>query len=277
MPTGWKIDGTDLRTLATNIRTVDGWDSWPGRRGRNFDVPYVHGESSVSRKFLPAKDISLAMTILPSNPAGAVTKAPDAHVQENLDTLLGLLWKPVGLLTVERRMPDFTVRTARAEAIDLAEIRRGRGPVDREFLLRLRLPDPLWRQTSENSPTSQQVLSTSQGFNVVTGGNGPIGDAVVRFAATAAVSNPRLEWTPPETGNPEYVQYSGTIGAGDYLDIYCGRRIAVFDDGSRGDAGLRFAHPWLIELPPATTVPMTATCSSATDWTVTVTWDDRWF
>lgn len=278
MQTQFAIDGTDLRNLATNIRTLNGWDSWPGRRGRNFEVPYIHGESSVARKFVPARDLALTMVILPSNAAGIVTTDPASHVQENVDTLLSLLWKPNSLLTVTRTMPDGTTRTIDAEAIDASEIVKGKGAIDREFIIRLRLPDPFWRVTSPNSPTNQNVLNTSTGFNVTTLGNAPIADAVVRFTANgSSVQNPKIEWTPPGFTDPEFLQYSGTIAAGDWVEFDCGRRIAVTDTGARADVGVRFSYPWWLELDPASTIAMTATCTASSDWDVDITWNDKYF
>lgn len=273
----WKIDGTDLRNLAYNIIDVDGWDSWPGRRGRNREAAYVHGEGAVARKFIPARDLALRMTILASDSSGNVTKDPLLHVQENIDTLLGLLWKPNSLLTVTRQIPGGDIRTVQAEAIDASDIRPGIGSVDREFLVRLRLPDPFWSTPATGSPASKNVTTTTDTLAITTGGNAPIGDASILFAATADVQNPRIEWTPPGATDPEFLQYSGTINAGDSVDFRTGRRVALFSDGSRADAGASFGYPWWLELTPQTAITFDLSCTVASDWTATVTWNDKWF
>lgn len=273
--TGWTLEGTSLRDFSVTLKTIDGWDSFPGKRGGNSTVPFVHGEYSVPRKFYEARDLGLVLEVLPYQPAGGQTVTTLEHLQTNVDKVLGLLHSRDSLLTLSRTMPDASVRQLEVEVINAVPVLTGQSKFTRQIAVQFRAPNPFWRETPINTVTQIDITTTSQNIAVVTGGNAPIHDAVIRFTATAAVTSPKLSW--PSGATPEYVSYVGTVGAGDWIEFDCGARTAYFDDGSRADSGVDFAYAHWIELPPADSFNMTATCGSASDWDVSINWYDKWF
>lgn len=273
--TGWSLNGVDLRTLAVNVRTIDGWDTFPARRGDNVTIPYSHGELSIPQKWFDARDISMSFEVLPYNTSGGQTVTSLEHLQDNVDQLLGLFYKQKDFSTLTRTMPDGSVRTLEVEVLNVVPVIQGQSFLTRTVAAQFRVPNPFWRETPINTVTQAGITGTSQNIAVVTGGNAPIHDMKIRFTATSAVSSPKIEW--PSGTTPEYLKYSGTIGAGKWIEFDCGERTVVWDDGSRADSGIDFSYAWWIELPPASSFNMTATCGAASNWDVKLDWYDKWF
>lgn len=125
------------------------------------------------------------------------------------------------------------------------------------------------------------MASASEAFNIVTGGNAPIrpsnlaGAFEIVFTATAAITNPRFEVD--ATG--EFIQYSGSLTVGEILTFDLGARTLVIDDAgtlTRADSGRSTQHAWWVDLDPDSTIPVTASVTSAANWNVEVKWYDRW-
>ncbi len=188
--TAWTIAGVDVRTLAFDIRTTDGWDLFPGKRGVDLVVPFHHGAVSVPKKFYRPRQLGLGMTILPFDAAtGRVTHAEGAlgHMRDNMDTLMGLLHSD-SLIPVVRTEPDTpgpgtTDREALCEVIATIPLQRGPG-LSRRFGIIFEAPDPFWRALPFQTVTATPFTNN---------GNAPINDKIITMTGGAT---PRLTHNP---------------------------------------------------------------------------------
>jgi hypothetical protein len=169
------------------------------------------------------------------------------------------------------------------EVVDFVPIREKFGQL-REAMVIFRNVEGLWRQietTGADAPQKSVALTgitgTSQAVNIAVGGNAPVrgglaGAFEIQFDANSDIINPRLE----TDVNGEFVQYSGTLAAGESLVIDVGQQNAVIDGTVRADSGMLSGHAWMMELDPGGTTACTASVSSASDYDLTVRWYDRW-
>jgi hypothetical protein len=299
MSTGWTLgplggSATDLRNLGINIVDADGWDSMPGKRAANPEIAYNDGEYSDPRKWFSGRTLPLKFILLDQNTAGGVTHpyGAEGHLRENIDTLLGLLYARNNHLSLRKDVPAPVAvggrheREAVVEVIDLIPILEEHKLL-REAIVQFRMVEGLWRQIETTGTAAPQKTAgltgqtgTSHGFNVVTGGNAPVRGGIsgafeVIFTANSAITNPKL--TVDSTG--EFVQYSGTLTAGEILTFDIGQKTIVIDDSgtlARADSGKGVQHAWWLDLDPASTIAVTATIQAASNFDIEVKWYDRW-
>ena len=287
MTTAWTLDSLDLRTLALNIEDASGWDSFTARRAGNKEIAYRDGEFSDPRKFFGPKEILLKMVFMNTNAAGVVTSSRAEHLRQNIDTFLGALYKRNGFLDLRKTVPTIGggthQRSAMVEVLNFTPITE-KSKQFRSAMVIFRNVEGLWRQietTGGSAPQKESALTgitgASQAINVVTGGNAPVrgglpGAFEIEFEANSDIVNPRFEVD--ATG--EFVQYSGTVSAGESLVIDVGQQTGTIDGTLRADAGLISGHAWMLDLDPASTVACTASVSPASDYDLTVRWYDRW-
>lgn len=287
---------TDVRNRGINIRDADGWDIFGEKRAANHRVAYNDGAFSDPRKWFNEKTLALKFILFDESAGGLVThpEGIDGHLRENTDLLLGLLNERNNHLAVRKRVPaPATVggwhwREAVAEVIAAAPVEEGAGaaPV-REIIVLFELLEGFWRQIEDTGAAAPRksvgvtgVTTTSQGFNIVTGGNAPIrggyaGAFEVEFTANSAITDPRLEVD--ATG--EYIQYSGALTAGETITFDIGRKTLVIDDAgtlARADSGRSTQHAWWLDLDPASTIAVTASVQAVSDFDCEVRWYDRW-
>jgi len=267
--TGWTVQGTDLRTLAFNIRTSTGWDSWPGKRASQTPaIPYRHGIHIPDRLWYNHREVSLSMIVLSTAASGAVTHAEGrhGHVRQNLDTLFGLFHSqsPLSLITTVPEVGGGTLqRKLLVHVIDAFDVAAGPGFL-RLFVVRMRSAWPFWRETSQNLKNGITGTTT-----FATGGNAPVADALITFNYGVGAVNPRL--THDDTG--DYMEITGAIPTGG-VEVDVGARTVIKkSDGSNYDSYLVVSSPWWFEFAPASTVNVTA---SGTTPNIDVEWYDQW-
>lgn len=289
MTTGWKLEGTDLRTLAYEIVDTSAWDSFPGKKAGNVPIAYSDTEHTDPRKWFAVRTLPLKVEFFRTNaagnlPAGGAFEA----IQTNIDTFLGLLYKRNGLLDLRKTVPTVGggthERQAMVEVVDFIPLEESLKML-REAIVQFRMPEVLWRQLETSGTHAPQksagltgVTTTSANFNVVTGGNAPVrggleGAFEVVFDATSAITNPRIE----NALTGEFVQYAGTVAAGEQLVLDIGKKTAVVDGTTDVGGGVAKQHAWWLDLDPGATTQLTASVSVASDFDVTVKWYDRWF
>lgn len=177
--TTWRINSIGLNDLRFNIGSVDGWDSYPERRGSNIEIPFRDGSIAQPDKFYREKDFALSVIIMPNNTTGAVTHTNGrrAHIRENLDILMGELYS-TSLIAVQRDEPAYpgagtVTYESLCEVVDVIPVTGSVGPLARQMIIRFRMPIPFWRVLPEK--TGQGTPSVSNG------GNAPVTDMVITF------------------------------------------------------------------------------------------------
>lgn len=302
MATGWKLGPlggslTDIRNLGINLLEVDGWDSFPAKRADNPEISYSDGAFSDPRKWYSGRELPLKVVLLDSDATGGVThpEGREGHLRANIDTLLGLLNVRNNFLSLRKDVPAPASVGGRHEREAVCEVvnffgvdQSLDGGVPREGVVLFDMIEAFWRQIETTGTAAPQkttgvagVTTTSQGFNVVTGGNAPVRGGIagafeIEFTANSAITNPRLEVD--ATG--EFISYAGTVPAGDSIIFDVGAKTLVIDDSgtlTRADSGRSTQHAWWIDLDPASTIAVTASVSVASDFDCDVRWYDRWF
>lgn len=247
--TGWDLDGTDLRRIGYNIRTADGWDAFPASRAAALEHPFRHGEELSDRVFYKARDVSLAIMVLPTAPDGSVTLSGLEHVRANLDALMGLFHGRTGLRTLTQTLPDgSTQRQAKVRVVDSFVV-NGLGGNDaaRLFVARLRMPYPFWSELPAKNVNGTGSLVLANG------GNAPIQNAVITFSTAGRLTH-------DATG--DYLEVDSVAGGSVVVDLGAW---TVTQAGSPADARLSYNRGWLMEFDPGNN-GLTATATVSIDY-----------
>jgi hypothetical protein len=283
MATPWTLQALDLRTPAFNLIVSDDWDTFAGKKGNNVDVAFVPGDFSDPVKFLKSKEWALHVMVGGLSAAGTITHPAGSpgHLRDNVDQLMALL-AGNSLLDLRRTVTDVGAATtherqALVECLDAVPVKSPYGPgAFRSFVLDWKQPWPYWRQMAQKTDTEAGITTTSHVYSIATGGNADIYDAEIDFSATSSILNPRLTVT--STG--QYIQYSGTVGAGMVLTVKLPnerRGMTATLDGLKADAGLSRGFAWGLFLPSASpTLSLTATVSGASNYDIDIRWYDQW-
>ncbi len=229
-----------VRDPRFNIQTIDGWDSYPSRRGENVEVPFRHGSFYVGRKYYQPRGFSLAIMVFPVNTSGVVahTNGGRAHIRENISALMGELYSN-DLISVQRDEPDYpgagiVTYEAMCEVTDVVPVQSNIGALDRLFAPRFNMPVPFWRVLPKK--TGQSTPSVSNG------GNAPVTDMVITLTGG---TNPVL--TNTTTG--EILTVTDAMAAPVIVDV--GAR-TVTQSGAAADALLEPSEDHWMEFVPGT-------------------------
>lgn len=221
--TGFTAKGQSLRTPGWELTDVGGWDTYPSWGGENVRVANRHGVWTNTRRFANSRSLELPMVIFPYDPVtGAQTLDPNIHLQNNLDTILGLLYGDMSEVGIVRTMPDGTTRTIQGEVIDAIPV-DGRAGV-KTLALRFDCAYPFWHGSAVSD------LANSGTFSVTNAGNAPVGDALFTFTGVAKLTH-------NDTGD------SFEITAGANTEVDAGARtiqrasVDVDEDFQIGDTG----------------------------------------
>lgn len=243
--TGFTLGSLDLRTLAHEIRSANGWDSFPGLKARGVRYAYTHGEDNSGRRFYKARDIDIDMVLMATNSAGAVTTSPAEHVQDNIDSLLGALHSTSGELLLTRTLPDASTRTADVRPLDFTRVRQN-GILTRRVVLSLRMGYPLWHGAADS-------VSGAGPLSPDNTGNAPVNDMVITFTTAGRIT---------DDASGDYVE---AATAGTVLDVGTGE-ITV---NPSNDISER--RPWFLQFEPGVNA-LTITGGSKT-----INWNHGYF
>lgn len=208
------VAGVELTSPRYHLRTVQGLDGHPERRGGDIVVPSIPGE-----RFSPREDgsrlIAYGLSITNRDAEGdtpALEADADALYESNLRTLQAAIANPHEQLTIQRiRIADGRTLTATASSAWLQDLGDIADRVEKSALLRAQLADPYWYgadvEVGEEiaaSPTDIELEhpGTAYGHRLVLDFTGPI-------------TNPRVEDV--ETGY--YVEALLAVPAGEHLII----------------------------------------------------------
>lgn len=246
--TGWSLNGTDLRRYGYNIRSTAGWDGYPGSRIVRSSRGFQHGDFLGTKGFYVPKRFSIALDVFPSNPDGTVTLQPEAHIQANLDSLMGLLHSYDRKVTIQKSFGvGPTIREAEVAVLDAFDVGSGFGPYGRTLVMRFEMLWPMWHQLPDVNLTSQTGSP-----NVTNSGNAPVGDYVMTFTAAGRVTWPNGEW----------LEVDSVAGGNVIVDAGAA---TVTQAGSPADARLTQGQPWFPDFEPGVNA-MTVTATINLDY-----------
>jgi hypothetical protein len=234
------VGGTAISTWTNNARlTRRGAGS---KRGRNFLIPYRHGEYSNPDKWFKATDVMLEVNIKNNR-------------ETNLSALLAALSDPAGLVTL-----GGTNSLAGAMQVDvelLAEPRQTRSPS--MFVFALRAPAGMWEDASASSDAGNPPT-------VVTTGDRPMDDMILTFPHVTATGS-FLEHT-DSNSVVSRVTVDAAAPTATYV-VDCGAR-TIIESAADQDAFLTVTQPWWMRFEPNLAQSFTSNVS------VTVEWRDKW-
>lgn len=235
-----------LSDYCTMVRIDAEWSD--GFRGNDPVGQFAHGEVSSPRKFHPAANLSLEITLRGTNSAGVVTHADGVggHYYENFSALKQLFGGKQGqLVRLERDAPEIGVAY-----MDVWQVGRATPSQDRfTYKFPLKAPRPFWVGAADNA---------NSGATLTPGGDAPIDDMIINFASG---TDPRI--THDDTG--DYVEISGAVPAGGVrVDVGAGTVIKI-TGGADYSNFLRVNNPWWLELDPGANA-VTSSAGITLDW-----------
>ena len=181
--TGWQLNSLDLRTLAHNIESTEGWESFPGLRAAGTKWAFQHGEDLGGIRYYEARNIELGMMILDTPADGIITTTRQQHLDENIAALLGALHSSSAYLTLTKTLYPATARTIQVRPVEFFRIEDGIGGLSRSVHLSLRTGYPFWHGAS----FSVSAGAGSAVFNNL--GNAPINDMIITFTGVGRITN----------------------------------------------------------------------------------------
>ena len=234
------VGGTAISTWTDTARLLRRGAG--SKRGRNFKVPYRHGEYSNPDKWFKAIDVLLEVTIANNR-------------ETNLSALLAALSDPAGLVTLTGS--NSLAGTVRTDIELLTEPRQTRSPD--MFVFSLRASAGAWE---DNAATSNAGNPPS----VTTTGDRPIDDMILTFPHVTATGS-FLEHT-DSNSVVSRVTIDAAAATGTYI-VDCGAR-TVQRASADQDAFLTVTQPWWMRFEPNLAQSFTSNVS------VTAEWRDKW-
>ena len=213
--TAWWLDGTSLNTLAYYVREID--ESTPTRRGDNQAKPGVSGSRFVAGKPFDERVLALMM-VIDAQPTGGGARS-GAQLKANLD-VIKMLFSRDGQHTLKRTHGGVD----RQLTVEVRSLRIARGgPYHYNVAAELVAADPFWYALTgvSFSATWNSIPLLPGELTVVNNGTYKVEKTLLTI--DGPVTNPKVQ-----VGN-SWVQWTGALGTGDKLLVYCDTFDAVID------------------------------------------------
>ena len=216
--TALSFDGTNLMTLAYNVRSMGIDESLPARRGDNILIPGINGQTYVSKDY-EQRNIEIAMWMHTRGTATSSTVSA-ANAGTNIETLTALFGAD-GTHTLTRTRGTTTLTAT----VEVRNVRiEPQGPYHYNVGLSLTMADPFWYATSTTTATTG---FSSVPTNLSVTNNGTYQAERVTITLTTAsgngITNPKF------TCGSTWVQYTGVVDNGEVLVINTGAYTATVD------------------------------------------------
>lgn len=214
------VDGLSLSSMASDIEASSSRRSLGAARVSDAVLPGTNGVVPGLMTH-DVRDFALSMWVIGADSSGNVpTNGTQlALYEQNLDNLLALFGQRHKLVDLSMVMGDGTTRHTRArvsQAFAPNERLDGAVPLAK-FTVVFDLVDVFWADADNVTESRSFTTNTTVWASNFYGTTAPIEDAVVTI--TGPISNPGI--TCPATG--AYVQYNGSLAAGDSLVIDCSK------------------------------------------------------
>lgn len=246
----WEFRGTDLSTVAWNVRALGAPEQVPTRRGENLVIPGKTGRQSMSSKKLDERRLQLSMFVKATPQGGGDMSG--SQLWANLDTLKKL-FATDGVGTLKHESGAGTTRIALAEVVDTVEF-QPEGPWHYVFVVEFAMADPFWY--AEAGRTFGPTTITGSPQNMAIANNGTYQSAKGILRVTGQIVDPKVEI------DDYWVQYTGTVSSGSTLTIDVGNYQALLGTVDvSGDISHSGGLEWLI-VPTGGSITMTVTGSS---------------
>jgi hypothetical protein len=244
---------TPLLNYCTFVRIVD--EGSPGLRGGPVQIQYLEGAREVPHLFSETRLIGLECGLRYTSSAGTITHADGAagHAYENLANLKRILYGDRLMVTLQREVPhQGTVQ------IDV-KVGAPVAPSQNRFvfLFPLVAPNPFWASTTLNS--------VSPTPSIAVGGDAPVHDAEITFAAGA--SSPILT----HTASGATIQIQGTVPSGGVLVKTITGFAERVSGGTDYSEFLVNSKPYMLQLEAGATNSFTLSSGTAT-----IAWRNKW-
>ena len=219
--TALSFDGTNLMTLAYNVRSMGIDESLPARRGDNILIPGINGQTYVSKDY-EQRNIEIAMWMHTRGTATSSTVSA-ANAGTNIETLTALFGAD-GTHTLTRTRGTTTltatveVRNVRIEPL---------GPYHYGVGLSLTMAGPFWYATGTTT-ASGSVGSGTTTISVINNGTYQVQKAIITLTTSAGTGITNLTLTSGGT----WVKYTGIADDGDVLVINTGNYTATLNGTS---------------------------------------------
>lgn len=215
-------NGLCLQNYAWNISQKTGRYAIPGVRGSNTKVPGLRGASFVRNKPVDVGMWTLSMWILGCFPDGSVPPFGDQRLifERNWAQLVQHMMSVSEPITLHAWQPDGSVRTAQGSigGETSGDLQMGGRRAEITFIFEIL--EGAWADTlpyvqvgAAGAHWSNDTLS----LDGLTGGSAPIEDSII--TVTGPATNPRVTNQTTDT----WVQYNGTLNAGDTWVVDCGQ------------------------------------------------------
>lgn len=246
--------GTLIESRALGLTSWNGVYGHPGFKGSDWSQFGQDGNAYRANKRYSPRFLTLTIAAWDRDSAGTVT-APGGRCEElddNIDTLMGLIDGEGGQFILERDMTDGTTRWIRAQVF--GQVTSVQGPVFGNttaafsFVVPLIAAYPMWQSETESTTT------LSGADSLVQLGNGRISNPVLVFAGdgTLTIDGYTLE----VSGSAAAV----TVDVSDF---------SVTQSGSAADDLLIPSRPWWVTFGAGTT-------TTSSDVSIDVTYRDHW-
>lgn len=236
-----RCGGQSLKNYGYGLQLVGGFDSSPGKVGKNFAVAYKRGNVYVPKR-LDELTRTVSMWVDSRHPDGTfpITYADTIRQRNaNVREVLAMFGGDSGLVTITRDIllpaewGGDQVWTAYAEALNpITPEWADSSDEEAFFTVDLTFHDPLWYGPSSNASV---VTGTPLAFN--NKGSVAIDEAVIKFVAGGS------GWSNPQLNNgTRWVKLGSAIAAGDSVTVDCGKgTVKRTSDGANLMGALTFS------------------------------------
>lgn len=267
-----RVEGTLLSSYAFAVEMTESMTQIPARNLVGVSGPRMDGLVPIPGRYSDPPQFKLSMWISDRTAAGARAANPELQFQRNIEAVVAAFISQSATLTVERCMPDGTIRVAEcrvAGSVSPTFPKAGDSRVAKVEVV-LDIPGIFWKDKSGPFTQEYTTFGSEVDLGFVDPSTAPITDAV--YKVTGPITNPKI-------ANPYggFVQYTGSLAAGQVwtVDVSAftskvGSSSVLFNTTYFHNSG------YLFEVWPPYHVTVTGTgTSSGSKWSVTT--DKKFF
>lgn len=276
LPGDIRVEGVRLNSFAFNVNLVNGTSQIPERDLVGIPGPQTDGTTPVAGRYATPPQFRLSMWVSGWQSDGTEASDPRAQFETNLNSLISAFISQSATVTVERQMPDGTIRTCEARvAGSVIPTLPGAGETLVASLeVVLDIPAIFWRDQAGPFTETISWANASAGYqpNFLGGkATAPITDGI--YTVAGPIVNPKI--SNPYGG---YIQYNGTLNSGDTWVVDSSAWTSKVNGSSvMFDCDYYKNSSYLFELWPAYQVTLSGTGTTAGVTELTITADRKYF
>lgn len=264
LPYDIRVEGVRLNNYAYNVSLASGLSQIPQRALIGVPGPRRDETVPIAGRYNTPPQYTLTAWISDSKPDGSQAANPDMQYEQNKAAFLAAFVSQSATITVERCMPDGTIRVAecRVAASVIPEDSPAGGSSWSQVTIVLDNPGIYWVDSAGSQSQTYSAFGAATQLTFLSGATAPITDSII--TVPGPITNPRISNT-----YGGYAQYNGPVPSGSTWAVNSKKFTSKIDSTSvLSKTDYYHNAGYLFEMWPNYTITVDGTGTSGQSWTI---------